>query len=164
MCFLIKPVPTPPLFCKHINLHNLYSVPIVNLYQISGKTLYLGAHKCAPLCSQTLIIQTCFPGLFFFLLNIIRCDLQKLKWLKVHLSFQTCLNHYFDLFWNTNTWNSNLYVHTGPYINASRSKFIIKFCFLYSLCLHYYLSNIHIFWLSGLSIIQTVYSGPNESG
>ena len=93
------------------------------------------------------IIWTCFPGPVFFSWTLRRCDLQKLKWFKVHLSFQTCFNHCFDLF-RTWTLETVTYIQTA---NVSRSKFIIKFCFLYSLCLHFSLINIHI-----KSIIRTL--------
>ena len=83
----------------------------------------------------------------FFSWTLRRCDLQKLKWFKVHLSFQMCFNHCFDLF-RTWTLETVTYIQT---VNVSRSKFIIKFCFLYSLCLHFSLINIHI-----KSIIRTL--------
>ena len=61
---------------------------------------------------RTSIIWTCFPGPVIFSWTLIRCDLQKLKRFKVHLSFQTCFNHCFDLF-RTRTLETVTYIQTA---------------------------------------------------
>ena len=83
----------------------------------------------------------------FFFMNIKKMWSSKIEMIQSSFILP---NVFQSLFWSVRTWTlvTVTYIQT---VNVSRSKFIIKFCFLYSLCLHFSLINIHI-----KSIIRTL--------
>ena len=68
----------------------------------------------------------------------------------------------FYAFENTRIESFYLLIRTGS-VDCT-IKMMFSLLYVYTFCLQYYLINIHIFRLSGLSIIRTIYRVPEQSG